>query len=160
MNEKRSKPGCAAVFDCGAGNKYIQMQITLPATAMEGLREAAQSKGVSPNILLRMAAVELFDTARQDKEAKVYQLAVEQPAEIEAYCRAKRHRSVPDFALFAMEQSMARHPLSAAQKARVGKRRRGRRRGRLGITAQCLGGHFGGGAREQFSRVPPCLKGG
>jgi hypothetical protein len=48
-------------------------------------------------------------------------MKVENAEEVERYAKAKRHPSVPDFALFAMEQSMARHPLTETQRARVGK---------------------------------------
>jgi hypothetical protein len=100
----------------------VQMQITLPASTMEGLREEARTKGVTPNILLRMAAIGLFDKAHREKDVRVYQIAVEEPGEIEAYVKAKRLGSVADFANYAMELAMSRAPLTPAQKRRADNR--------------------------------------
>jgi hypothetical protein len=100
----------------------VKMQITLPAATMEGLRAEARAKGVSPNILLRMTAIGLFDKGRRDNDVRVYQLPVEQPGEIEAYVKAKRLGTVADFAKYAMELAMSRAPLTPAQKRRVDNR--------------------------------------
>jgi hypothetical protein len=104
------------------------MTLTFPDETIETLKEKAKAEGfLSPNILARYLIMRGLKTGAEaeiseDGGKRTYSLEVNDPDEIETYCRAKRHRSVPDFALFAMEQSMTRHPLSAAQKARVGKR--------------------------------------
>lgn len=104
----------------------IKMTLTFQADTIGALREEAKAQGyLAPAAYARHLIMRGLKTGagiREEGGRSIYVLEVEDADEIETYCRAKRHRSVPDFALFAMEQSMARHPLSAAQNARVGKR--------------------------------------
>ena len=104
----------------------IKMTLSLPSDTIGTLREQAKAQGyLAPAAYARhliMRGLKTGAEIREEGGRRIYVLEVEDADEIETYCRAKRHRSVPDFALFAMEQSMARHPLSAAQNARVGKR--------------------------------------
>jgi hypothetical protein len=107
---------------------HVKMTLTFPNETIETLRAKATAEGfLSPNILARYLIMRGLKNGmdaeiREDDSKRTYTLEVEDAGEIENYCKAKRLGSVPDFALFAMEQSMMRHPLSASQKARVGER--------------------------------------
>jgi hypothetical protein len=103
----------------------VKMTLSFPGETIETLREKAKAEGfLSPNLLARYlimrglknnANAEIGETDGKS----VYQLEVEQPQEIEAYVKAKRLGSVPDFAKYAMELAMSRAPLTAAQQRRV-----------------------------------------
>lgn len=116
---------------------HVKMTLTFPNETIETLKEKAKAEGfLSHNTLARYLIMRglrggIGTEIREENEKRIYELPLDKKdvSEFEAYIKAKRHPSIPAFALFAMEQSMSRHPLSAAQKVRVGKRDGGGEKG-------------------------------
>lgn len=77
----------------------------------QGLRLSALVKSV----VLRRAKIPL------DGDTQRIELTLPNYSELAQYAKVKRFGTVESFAGYAMESWMARNPLTAAQKARVGK---------------------------------------
>jgi len=99
-----------------------KMQITLSKEVMEALREAADKKGVSPNILVRQFLYERFN--RSDAEVKTYTFTLKDWREFEGYAEERKLGNVENLALYAMSCYMNKNALTAAQKQRIEERYR------------------------------------
>lgn len=93
----------------------IKMQITLPETAMTTLREDAERKGVTPNLLARMQLIRVY-RVDDTSERQVLEVPVNNYGEIKTYVEEKQLGNVNTFAAFAMKQYMTRYPLKTALK--------------------------------------------
>jgi hypothetical protein len=106
---------------------HVKMTLTFPDETIETLKEKAKAEGfLSHNILARYLILRGLKNGmgaeiREEDKKQIYELALDKKdaGEFEAYVRAKRHHSVPDFAQYAMELAMSRAPLTEAQKRRV-----------------------------------------
>jgi len=92
----------------------VQIQFQMKEEAMEALKAEAAKKGITPNILARLIMHEHFSPP--DTESKSYAFTVKNWREVEAYVEAKKLGSVEVFAGFAMNQYMARFPLTECRK--------------------------------------------
>jgi len=99
--------------------KNQQLQITLSQEVMKALREAADEKGVTPNILARLFLYERFKQINAD--TKTYNFTLKEWHEVEGYVEEKSLSSVEVFAAFAMKQYMNKYPLSTSGKRRIDK---------------------------------------
>ena len=99
--------------------KGVQLWPVISADVMDRLKAAAEKKGLTPNILVRIMLHEHF--GQPDTESKSYTFTSKNWREIEAYVEAKRLGSVEVFAGFAMEQYLTRYPLTDGQKRQIEK---------------------------------------
>lgn len=103
--------------------KGLTMTLTFDRDTLEAIQRGAQENGFrkATGYIRWLVTRRLMTNTTKSSGRGVYELEIEDADEIEAYARAKRYGSVADFARIAMEQSISRHPLSEAQKARIGK---------------------------------------
>ncbi|MDR0455403.1 MAG: hypothetical protein LBH20_01800 [Treponema sp.] len=93
----------------------VQLQIQISAEAMDGLKTAAEKKGITPNILARLILNERF--GQTDEESKSYTFTTRSWREIEAYAKVRNLGSVEGFVPVALDMAMSRNRLSPHQKA-------------------------------------------
>ena len=92
-----------------------KMQITLSKEVMEAIREAAEKKGVTPNLLARIFLYERFNQS----ETKAYVLTTDDWSKIEDYVEEKGLPSVECFAIQAMNYLIKKNALTTNQKRRL-----------------------------------------
>jgi hypothetical protein len=95
--------------------KNQQFQITLSQEVMKSLREAAEKKGITPNLLVRILLYERFNQS----ETKAYVLTTDDWSKIEGYVEEKGLPSVECFAIQAMNYLIKKNALTTNQKRRL-----------------------------------------
>jgi hypothetical protein len=96
--------------------KGVQLWPVISADVMDRLKAAAEKKGLTPNILVRIMLHEHF--GQPDTESKSYTFTSKNWREIEAYVEVKCLGSVESFTTRSLEDVMSKNRLTAAQKAK------------------------------------------
>jgi len=94
-----------------------QLRIDLSGETMEAIRIAAEKKGISPGIFVRMILHEKFNRIDDNAESKTYTFTTRSWRELEAFIKVRNLGSVEGFAPIAMDLAMSRNKLSKRQKA-------------------------------------------
>jgi ribbon-helix-helix protein, copG family len=102
------------------GGKRIS--ITITDEQQKALEEMAQTEGLGRSAaLVRSITLKALRSANQSGNVAEIVMSLENSDEVTEYVRLKRFGTVASFATYAMENFMQRNPLTAAQKALVGK---------------------------------------
>ena len=100
------------------GGKRIS--ITITDEQQKALEEMAEGLGRSAAMVRSITLKALRSANRSGNVAEIV-MSLENSDEVTEYVRLKRFGTVASFATYAMENFMQRNPLTAAQKALVGK---------------------------------------
>jgi hypothetical protein len=96
----------------------VQIQISLPDSVIQEIRNEAVRLGVTPNIIARIRLCSLFSGSENEAIKKAYIVTLENWQEVEAYIKVKHPgSSVGDFAAKAVFSEMKKHGPKSAQKA-------------------------------------------
>lgn len=102
------------------GGKRIS--ITITDEQQKALEEMAQTEGLGRSAaLVRSITLKALRSANRSGNVAEIVMSLENSDEVTEYVRLKRFGTVASFATYAMENFMQRNPLTATQKALVGK---------------------------------------
>lgn len=100
------------------GGKVIA--ITVSGDEYRLLEKAAEAEGIKcVGTLARRYVLRAAGLRQADGERRTVEVPVDNYRELESYVALKKLGSVAVFATYAMAQTMARYPLTEAQKAKV-----------------------------------------
>lgn len=97
--------------------------LTVSEEVWNEMMSRAKAEGFSgvPALVRHLAVVSMNEQKGETSDRKVLKVTVDNYRELSGYVSEKKFGSVASFATFAMEATMQRNPLTAAQTARVAK---------------------------------------